>query len=211
MRQILLAAVACLILLPARAGGVTTTQDPERPTLMQIAKDGKRTELPLVSSHLSCKVRGPIAQVTLVQSFHNASDEPIEAIYVFPMHERSAVGGMTMHIGTRTIRAVMKKRGDAIAQYEQAKSEGKAAALLEQERPNVFTQSVANILPGEQIDIELVYDVLLEPDGGEYELALPTVVGPRYIPGAPLEGPQTGGGREMDTDQVPDASRITPP
>lgn len=210
MRRI--ASVAIILFgISARASAANTYDNPERPSLFAVKKDQTKAEMPLVSSHLACEVRGPIAQVTLVQSYHNDSADPIEAVYVFPMHDDSAVGGMTMHIGTRTIRAVIKTRDEARATYDKAKADGKAAALLEQERPNIFTQSVANILPGEQIDVELVYDVLLEPDAGMYELALPTVVGPRYIGGEALGGTQSGGGTVADTDRVPDASRITPP
>jgi len=183
----------------------------ERPRMVSVGADGVETELPLVRGQFHCEVRGPIAQVAVTQSFHNASDQPIEAVYVFPLPERSAVGGMTMHLGTRTIRAVIRKRAEARAEYADAVRAGKTAALLEQERPNVFTQSVANILPGEDIDVELTYDVLLEPDEDQYELALPTVVGPRYIPGEPIAKVQAGGGTAADTDRVPDASRISPP
>lgn len=210
MRSFAIAAIIVLAAVaPARAAN--TYENPERPSLFTVNKDTTKTEIPLVSSHLSCEVRGPIAQVTLVQSYTNSSADPIEAVYVFPLHSDSAVGGMTMHIGDRTIRAVIKTREDARATYDKAKADGKAAALLDEERPNIFTQSVANILPGEEIDVEIVYDVLLEPDAGMYELALPTVVGPRYIGGEPLGGTQSGGGTAPDTDRVPDASRITPP
>ncbi|HUQ04938.1 MAG TPA: VIT and VWA domain-containing protein, partial [Kofleriaceae bacterium] len=177
---------------------------------MLLAVDGEtQTELPLVKSAMHVEVRGPIAQVQVTQTFSNPSDKPIELVYVFPLHEDGAVGAMTMRIGPRIIRAQIKKRDEARAAYEGAKREGKTAALLEQERPNIFTQSVANVMPGESIDVALVYDVLLDPDGDVYELALPTVVGPRYNPGSPLET-LTGTGVQPDTDRVPDASRISP-
>ncbi|MBZ0239040.1 MAG: VIT and VWA domain-containing protein [Deltaproteobacteria bacterium] len=177
---------------------------------MLLAVDGDaRTELPLVSSAMRVDVRGPIAQVQVTQTFSNPADKPIELVYVFPLHEDGAVGAMTMRIGPRVIRAQIKKRDEARAAYEGAKREGKTAALLEQERPNIFTQSVANVMPGESIDVALTYDVLLDPDGEVYELALPTVVGPRYNPGAPLDG-ASGTGVQPDTDRVPDASRISP-
>jgi len=166
----------------------------DHPSCLRIADDGTRHELPLVKSAVHVDVRGPIAQVELVQTFANPSDTSIEAVYVFPLPHDGAVGGMTMTIGTRTIHAVIKRRDEARKVYEQAKSDGKTAALLEQERPNLFTQSVANILPGEQIDVALTYDVLLAPLDDLYELALPTVVGPRYNPAS-----------------VVDAGRISPP
>jgi Ca-activated chloride channel family protein len=182
--------------------------DDSRPMLLAV--DGEaQTELPLVSSAMRVVVRGPVAQVQVTQTFSNPSDKPIELVYVFPLHEDGAVGAMTMRIGPRVIRAQIKKRDEARAAYEGAKREGKTAALLEQERPNIFTQSVANVMPGESIDVALTYDVLLDPDGDVYELALPTVVGPRYNPGSPLET-ITGTGVQPDTDRVPDASRISP-
>ncbi|MEZ4404245.1 MAG: VIT and VWA domain-containing protein [Kofleriaceae bacterium] len=180
------------------------------PRLESIGPDGGRDPLPMVGSDLQVTVRGAIAQVRHRQAFFNPATTPIEAIYVFPLHERAAVGGMTMRIGARTITAVIQRRSEARATYDAARAAGKTAALLTQERPNVFTQSVAGILPGETIDIELTYDILLAPEHGWYELALPTVVGPRYVPGAALAGPPTGTGAVGDTDRVPDASRITP-
>jgi Ca-activated chloride channel family protein len=211
MRSLAAAFVACLVAVAAAPARADAPEDPGHPALLRVAADGTRSELPLVRADVRAAVRGPIAQVVLVQRFANPSPEPIEAVYVFPMPHDAAVGGMTMQIGARRIRAVIKTRQDARTAYDQAKQDGKAAALLEQERPNIFTQSVANILPGEQIDVELTYDVLLEPTDGAYELALPTVVGPRYIPGAALVAPNAGGGWSADTDRVPDASRITPP
>src|SRR5262245_3370897 len=166
MRFVLLV-VALVVSAPAAYAATA-----DRPSLWRVEKDGARTELPLVRGHVSCKVRGPIAQVTLTQRYANPHTQPIEAIYVFPLPHDGAIGGMTMRIGSRTIQAVIEKRDAARARYDAAKDAGHTAALLEQERPNVFTQSVANIAPGEQIDIELAYDVLLEPDDDQYELAL---------------------------------------
>lgn len=165
-----------------------------RPALMRIADDGSRVELPLVRGHVHVDVRGPIAQVQLTQTFANPGDDPIEAVYVFPLPNTGAVGGMTMKVDDRTIRASIRRRDDARKIYEQAKADGKTTALLEQERPNVFTQSVANILGGEEIDVALTYDLLLAPSDGVYELAIPTVVGPRYV-----------------NERVGDADRISPP
>lgn len=182
--------VVVLIALAAPA----YAEAPERPTLLRIAEDGEREELPLVRGDARVVVRGPIAQVELTQVFANPADAPIEAVYVFPLPEDGAVGAMAMTIGARTIRADIRRRDEARAIYERARDRGRAAALLEQERPNVFTQSVANILPGEEIEVALTYDVLLAPADDVYELAIPTVVGPRYVPAG-----------------VVDADRVTPP
>jgi Ca-activated chloride channel homolog len=193
-RHILVLAVLLAVPAPARAADPPVDLATlDHPSCLRIADDGSRHELPLVKSAVHVDVRGPIAQVELVQTFANPSDAPIEAVYVFPLPHESAVGGMQMTIGTRTIRAVIKRRDEARKMYEAAKEEGKTAALLEQERPNIFTQSVANILPGEQIEVALTYDVLLSPIDDLYELALPTVVGPRYNPAS-----------------VADADRISP-
>src|SRR5208283_1071800 len=120
-----------------------------------------------------------------------------------------AVDDMTMQIGDRTVRSLIKKREEARALYEKAKATGHVAALLDQDRPNIFTQSVANILPGEQVAVTISYLQTLEYENGAYTFVFPMVVGPRYIPGNAV-GKQAGGWAP-DTDQVPDASRITPP
>ncbi|HEY3417388.1 MAG TPA: VIT domain-containing protein, partial [Armatimonadota bacterium] len=160
-------------------------------------------------------------------------DEKIEAVYVFPLPHTAAVDDMTMVIGDRRSVGVIKRRGEARYLYEQALQQGFTASLLEQERPNIFTQTVGNIKPKQEVRIEISYVDVLKYDMGVYEFHFPMVVGPRYIPGAPIskapntskelqgkvgtvEGPATGAdskgtGWSADTNQVPDASRITPP
>lgn len=177
---------------------------------LRLVKDGKTLELPLKHTDVDAKVTGYIARVKVVQHFTNPYDKPIEAVYVFPLPENSAVDDMTMKIGDKIIKGVIKKREEAKQIYEQAKQQGKTASLLEQERPNIFTQSVANIMPGDDIYIEISYVQDLRYDHGTYEYQFPMVVGPRYIPGE-QSGKRTGGGWSENTDQVPDASRITPP
>ncbi len=208
MVRSLAVAITTVMALATRLSIAHAADDP-RPMLLAVDGD-TRTELPLVSSAMRVEVRGPIAQVQVTQTFSNPADKPVELVYVFPLHEDGAVGAMTMRIGPRLIRAIIKKREEARAAYEDARQEGKTAALLEEERPNVFTQSVANVMPGESIAIALTYDVLLDPDGDVYELALPTVVGPRYNPGVAIDAPSSGTGVQVDTDRVPDASRISP-
>ena len=115
---------------------------------------------------------------------------------------------MTIQIGDRTVRGLIKRREDARKIYEQAKNSGHVAALLDQERPNIFTQSVANILPGAQVTVTISYVETLRYEAGSYEFVFPMVVGPRYIPGQATG--QQGGGWAPDTNRVPDASRITP-
>jgi len=168
------------------------------------------TDLPLKHTEVSAEISGFVTRVKVVQTFTNPYQDPIEAVYVFPLPQNAAVGDMRIRIGDRVIRGEIKKRAEAKQIYEAAKTAGKTAALLEQERPNIFSQSVANILPGSDILVEITYDEVLVYENGGYEFSFPMVVGPRFIPGAPT-GPSSGGGWSPDTDKVPDASRITPP
>jgi Ca-activated chloride channel family protein len=164
--------------------------------MMGVEKDGKFLALPLQRTKFDTVVTGTVSETEVVQVFANPFDTPIEAVYVFPLHERAAVDDYHLTIGDRTIRGEMKTRKDARETYEQAKQDGRAAGLLEQERPNIFTQSVANIPPGAVIEVSIHVVAPLEQEDGRYSLVLPTVVGPRFIPSAA---------------QVPDAARITPP
>jgi Ca-activated chloride channel family protein len=137
-------------------------------------------QLPLKSTSADVKVVGVIADIIVTQIYKNESKKPLEAIYIFPASTRAAVYGMKMTVGKRTIIAKIQERKEARRQYEQAKQQGKSASLLEQQRPNVFQMNVANILPGDVIQVELKYTELLVPTDGIYELVYPTVVGPRY-------------------------------
>jgi Ca-activated chloride channel family protein len=168
-------------------------------------------KLPLEHTHVKAVLNGFIAEVEVSQTYQNPSGQPIEAIYIFPLPENSAVHHMRMVIGERVIEAQIKERGEARRIYDTAKKEGYTAALLEQERPNIFTQSVANIEPGKKIDVVIRYVQDLTYDAGQYEFVFPMVVGPRFIRGQALDKPQSGAGTYQDTAAVPDASRITPP
>ena len=143
-------------------------------------------QLPLKSTSVDAKVVGVIADVIVAQVYKNEGNKPLEAIYIFPASTRAAVYGMKMTIGKRTIIAKIQERGEARRQYEEAKQQGKSTSLLEQQRPNVFQMNVANILPGDVIQVELKYTELLVPTNGTYEFVYPTVVGPRY-PNQPSE------------------------
>jgi len=166
-------------------------------------------DLPLEHTSVNAWISGFLARVDVTQTFTNTQDDTIEAVYVFPLPDNAAVDAMTMTIGDRTIKGIIKKRDEAQAIYEQARTNGQTAALLTQERPNIFTQSVANILPGDRIEVRISYVQDLKYDHGEYEFNFPMVVGPRFIPGAPTG--RSGGGWSPDSTKVPDASRITPP
>ena len=150
-----------------------------------IAYDSKgkpQGDCPLKSTIVKTDISGFIARVRVRQEFENPYPEPIEAVYTFPLSQNGAVDDMIMTVGTRTIRGKIMRREDARAVYETAKGEGKAATLLDQERPNIFTQSVANIMPGEKIVVEITYVETLTYEDGGYEFVFPMTVGPRYNP-----------------------------
>lgn len=188
---------------------VAYTDPGELPSLEVADRNGSK--LPLEHTHVSARLTGFVAEVEVTQTYRNPNPRPIEAVYVFPLPENSAVNHMRMVIGRRVIEAKIDERERARRTYESAKREGYTAALLEQERPNVFTQSVANIAPGTKIDVVVRYVQDLTYDAGQYEFVFPLVVGPRFMPGAKLMSPRSGSGTKSDTDQVPDASRISPP
>jgi len=136
---------------------------------------------PLKATTVTANVTGVMAKVTVHQRYSNTGRDPLHARYVFPASTRAAVHGMTITIGDQKVHAHIKKRDDAQHTFTAAKHEGKSAALLEQARPNVFTMQVANIMPGDDVDIELQYSELLIPTAGTYEFVYPAVVGPRYV------------------------------
>ena len=152
--------------------------------------------LPLKSTRVDATLAGVIADVRVVQSYRNEGAATLEARYIFPGSTRAAVHGMTMTVGTRRIEAVIKEKAEARKTYETAKSAGRTASLLEAARSNVFEMSVANILPGDEVTVELRYTEMLLPVDGEYAWVFPTVVGPRY-----------GGERAEGSGQMSDARR----
>jgi Ca-activated chloride channel family protein len=189
MQKIILLLVVLLFSIPAFSQNITEGS--------LYAVDKKGTELgacPLKSTRVKADISGFLARVTVLQEFENNFSQPIEAVYTFPLSQNSAVDNMTMKIGERTIRGRIMKRDEARQVYETAKIEGKTASLLDQERPNIFTQSVANILPNEKIIIEISYVETLRYEDGAYEFVFPMTVGQRYIPGS-----------------VQDANKISPP
>ncbi|MBD3369250.1 VWA domain-containing protein [Candidatus Fermentibacteria bacterium] len=173
-----------------------------------VSEEGVIGDLPLEHTSVQIWVSGNLQRATVRQVYGNPMDEPIEAVYVFPLPQSGAVDKMDMWIGDRVIHGEIHERELARQIYEDALEAGQTASLLEQERPNIFTQSVGNILPGDSITVEISYVAPVEYDDGEYELVFPMVVGPRFIPGTPT-GPSSGGWADP-TDHVPDADRITP-
>lgn len=205
------ASVASWSMLAGSATQVAKANDgPGAGELRILAPDGTPAGFcPLEHTDVRAEISGFLSRVTVTQRFGNTSKEPIEAVYVFPLPDRAAVDRMTMKVGDRTVVGKIKRREEARAIYDAARNAGKAASLLDQERPNIFTQSVANIMPGATIEITISYVETLAYDDGTYSFVFPMVVGPRYIPGLPAG--QSGGGWSPDTDKVPDASKITPP
>jgi len=172
----------------------------------------KEQPLPLESVQLRARVIDRIAEVTVEQKFGNPFREAIEAVYVFPLAGGSAVSRFEMQIGKRVVRGRVEERAKARREYSEALDQGKRAALLEQERDDVFTVQVGNVTPGDAVVVRLTYSERLPFfEDGRTELRLPLVVAPRYVGGEELPREQAGHGVVPDTTTVPDASRITPP
>ena len=136
--------------------------------------------LPLLDTDVQVDIAGVIAHVTVKQTYKNDGTRPIHARYVFPASTRAAVHGLRLTVGDQVVRAQIREREQAQREYKAAQQAGKNAALLEQQRPNVFTMDLANLMPGQRVTVELDYSELLVPTDGEYEFVYPTVVGPRY-------------------------------
>lgn len=207
---VLLAMGSTLVLLaPAPATGQTSPPVPGG-ELQILGAEGRQVgACPLKHTAVEARIAGYVARTQVRQTFHNPLDRKIEAVYVFPLPQDAAVDSMVMTVGNRRIVGQIKPRQEAREAYEAARAAGHVAGLLDQERPNIFTQSVANIEPGVEVVIEISYVETLKYEDGTFEFVFPMVVGPRYIPGQPTT--TQGTGWSSDTDQVPDASRITPP
>ncbi len=173
--------------------------------------DTRRGGLPLRRLDVKGRITGLLYRIEILQEFVNACTEPLEATYLFPLPARAGVTQFQLRVGERRIKGVLKERGAARADYEQAIQAGQRAAIAEEERPDVFTVRAGNILPGETVSVTLELTGPLTFADGEATFRFPLVVAPRYIPGLALDGPSVGQGMAVDTGAVPDASRITPP
>src|SRR5215218_6033972 len=183
MSRTLFLLLVVLVCAAAALGQPTSAQSTTQGLLIAYDSKGKpRGACPLKNTSVKTDISGFIARVRVRQEFENPYTEPIEAVYTFPLSQSGAVDDMTMTIGTRVIRGKIMKREEARQAYEAAKGEGKTASLLNQERPNIFTQSVANIMPGEKIAVEISYVETLVYEDGAYEFVFPMTVGPRYNP-----------------------------
>jgi Ca-activated chloride channel family protein len=203
---------ASLLLAVPPPASATDAADPvpNAGSLDALGPGGERLgSCPLEHTDVDVQIAGFVARIAVTQRFANPFGEPIEAIYTFPLSERAAVDSMWMRAGDRTIRGEIHRREKAREIYERARAEGKLAGLLDQERPNMFTQSLANLLPGQAVEVHIEYVEPLPFEDGTFTFSFPTVVGPRFIPGQPSG--HGGSGWAPDTDRVPDASRITPP
>ncbi|MEN6587686.1 MAG: VIT domain-containing protein, partial [Sulfuricella sp.] len=187
----LAAVLAAAASLGAPPGACAENTSPDSKTLAPYffidSSDPSVDRLPLKSTDVEVKIAGVIADVKVTQRYKNEGTRPIEARYVFPASTRAAVYGMRMRVGRRLVEAQIREKQQARAEYEAAKKEGKSASLLEQQRPNVFQMNVANIMPGDDIAVELNYTETLVPTEGKYQFVFPTVVGPRYN-GSPTSG-----------------------
>ncbi|MGZ8416414.1 MAG: marine proteobacterial sortase target protein [Methyloceanibacter sp.] len=179
--------------------------------LLLPTEDGGFVQAPRLGTDVVMTVNGTIARVTVTQRFENPSERWLEGIYVFPLPEQSAVDALRMEIGSRVIEGEIKGRDDAKRAYEAAKDAGQKASLVEQERPNIFTNSVANIGPHEAIVVRIEYQETVKQDAGVYSLRFPLVVAPRYNPKGSEVTPVDYGGKPLPSDPVPDRDRISPP
>lgn len=186
--------------------------------LFETQTPGEYVQAPLVATDVNLDVTGIIARGTVTQRFLNPSDGWVEGIYVFPLPDDAAVDSLRMQIGDRFIEGQVKEKQEAREIYEEAKEQGFKASLVEQERPNIFTNSVANIGPGEMIVVQIAYQQTVTVDAGDYSIRFPMVVAPRYMPAPTIHMVdfQTGPNGETTgfaaiSDPVPDRDRIAPP
>ena len=163
-----------------------------------------------VNTDVTISVSGLVARVSVRQEFRNEGDDWAEGIYVFPLPDKAAVDRMRLHIGERFIEGEIREKEKARKDYERARNEGRKASLVEQQRPNLFTTSIANIAPRERVVVEIEYLEDLRYDNGTFGIRFPMTLTPRYIPGVALPD-RKGSGWSPDTTRVSDASLITPP
>ncbi len=168
--------------------------DPGQGTLLLRDDAGERSAAPLLATDVHMDVTGMVARVQVTQRFANPTAQWREGVYVFPLPDKAAVDHLTMRVGERVIEGQIKERAEARRAYETAKTEGRKTTLVEQERPNMFTTSVANIGPGEEIVVALEYEETLRYGDGAFRLRFPLAITPRYIPGAATRGDGHGHG-----------------
>jgi Ca-activated chloride channel family protein len=188
--------IAAVLLLAGRAEAASPETSKQGALLLRTLDGAEAPSAPLLSTDVTFRVSGMVARARVVQTFHNASADWVEGVYVFPLPENAAVDRLQLRIGERLVEGEIRERNAARKAYDQARASGLRTALMDQERPNMFTTRVANIGPQELVAVELEYQQTLRYDNGRYSLRFPMVVGPRYIPG---------------NLRVSDAARISPP
>ncbi|HYO72639.1 MAG TPA: VIT domain-containing protein [Archangium sp.] len=181
---------------------------------MEIQKAGLYTQsgaqVPLQGVDVTGELLGGHARVRVRQRYRNTESKPVEAVYVFPLPSDATLTAFSLECAGRRVQGVLKEREEAFRTYDDAVTAGHGAALLDQERPNVFTAQVGNLLPGEETLVEVEFLQAIQVEEGCVRWALPTLVAPRYIPGTP-SGDRSAHGWAEPTHRVPDADRITPP
>ena len=211
--------LSLLFLLPFVAQGQETTtleKNDRADLLLKTSTPGVYVVSPAVKSEVSMTVSGPIVRTSVKQTFHNTTGRCVEGMYVYPLPEMSAVDTLKMTIGSRVIVGEIHEREQARQEFEKAKSEGRKAALVEQQRPNVFTTSVSSVMPDEEVVIEIAYQEMAHFENGEYRLRFPMVVAPRYsplrtfatsvaakMPGTPSSASNAGGTVSLSVDLQP--------
>src|SRR5438093_1101199 len=176
-------------------GNAAAQNEVTQGTLQVVAPNGApKAVCPLKHTDVKAEISGFLSRVVVTQEFENPFSEKIEAVYTFPLPQNAAVDDMTMLVSDRTVRGKILRREEAQAVYEAAKSNGQTASLLNQERPNIFTQSVANILPGEQIKISISYVETLKYEDGSYEFVFPYDVAGNKFSDALLTHSSANGG-----------------
>jgi len=168
------------------------------------------TTATLMNTDVDMQISGLVARVSVRQEFHNEGSDWVEGIYVFPLPANAAVDRMRLHIGDRFIEGEIQEKENAKKIYEEARQAGKKASLVQQQRPNLFTTSVANVAPGERVVVEIEYLEDIRYENGRFSIRFPMTLTPRYISGQALAD-KVGSGWSPDTDRVPDASLVTPP
>src|SRR5580692_601482 len=173
------------------------------------------TDAPRLGIDVDLTVSGPTIRARVTQIFRNPSQNWLEATYVYPLPPGGAVDTLKMVVGDRVVEGHIKERQQARVIYEQARASGQKAALTEQERPNIFTNSLANIGPGETVLVQIEYQEPVAQSGNEFSLRVPMVVGPRYNPQPLVQSVDLradgGGWGSATSDPVPDRDRISPP
>ncbi len=190
---------------------MTTTDAPFAPPTVAGWLGDENCTLPLVAVEIDAVVRGLVATTTVRQTFRNARATAIEATYIFPLPDRAGATAFAADLAGRRVEGELRERGEARKEYDAAIAAGHRAAITEEERSGVFTTRVGNLQPGEEAVITLILTGPLAVDDGEAEYRFPLVVAPRYVAGQTLPWPSVGSGTAVDTDAVPDASRVTPP